>query len=179
VAYVSESPHFVGLAISACLFTSSPRPSCTADLSAALGATAPVRSFEHARPCSAPLQPLLPLPFPAPPLVVFCAHLTFHHSLSCPFSQLPAIFSYYSPLTLLCPVWHICCLYTGFECLPLVWLPFWGYCWNRLILFFPKSPKAFQSDLLCLCIRNSCCIRKLIKSTYRQQNQLSTQVVFA
>jgi hypothetical protein len=40
----SESLHFVRLAISACLYNSSPRPTCTADSSAALTATAPVRS---------------------------------------------------------------------------------------------------------------------------------------
>jgi hypothetical protein len=73
----SESLHFVGLAISACLLPSSPRLTCTANSSAALTATAPVHSVEHAWPCSAPLQPLLPLPFPAPPLlVIFCAHPT-------------------------------------------------------------------------------------------------------
>jgi hypothetical protein len=44
----------------------------------ALHATAPVfvRSFMHVWPCSAPLQPSLPLPFPtAPLLVIFCANL--------------------------------------------------------------------------------------------------------
>jgi hypothetical protein len=43
-ATCSESLHFVGLAISACLLPSSPRPTCTADSSAALTATAPGRS---------------------------------------------------------------------------------------------------------------------------------------
>jgi hypothetical protein len=89
----SASLHFVGLALSACLFASSPRPSCTADSSAALRATAPVRSLVHAWPCYAPLQPLLPLPVPAPPLlVIFCAHLSLHHSLSCPISHFPPRF---------------------------------------------------------------------------------------
>jgi hypothetical protein len=83
----NESLHFVGLAISACLLPSLPCPTCTADSSAGLTATAPVRSLVHAWPCSAPLQPLVPVPFPTPPLlVIFCAHLTFHHSLSCPIS---------------------------------------------------------------------------------------------
>jgi hypothetical protein len=63
-SFCSESLHFVGLAISACLLTSSPCPSCTADSSAALRATAPVPSYMP-WPCPAPLQPLLPLPFPA------------------------------------------------------------------------------------------------------------------
>jgi hypothetical protein len=40
----SESLHFAGLAISACLLTSSPRTTCAADSSAALRATAQVRS---------------------------------------------------------------------------------------------------------------------------------------
>jgi hypothetical protein len=53
----SESLHFVGLAISACLLPSLPLPTCTADSSAALTATAPVRSLVHTWPCSAPLQP--------------------------------------------------------------------------------------------------------------------------
>jgi hypothetical protein len=136
----------VGLAISACLLLSSPRPTCTADSSAALTATAPVRSLVHAWPCSAPLQPLLPLPFPAPPLlVIFCAHLSFHHSLYCPISHFPPRFPY-AFLTALCPFWHIDCLDTGFERLPLVRLPCWRYHWKRLILFFPKSPRTLQSD---------------------------------
>jgi hypothetical protein len=126
----SESLHFVGLAISDCLLPSSPRRSCTADSSAAQTATAPVRSLVHAWPCSAPLQPLLPLPFPAPPLlVIFCAHLTFHHSLSCPISHFPPGFPY-AFLTGLCPFWHIFCLDTGFEHLPLVRLPCWRYRWR-------------------------------------------------
>jgi hypothetical protein len=50
---------------------------------------AAMRSFKHVCPCSAPLQPLLRLPFPATPiLVIFCAHLTFHRLLSCPISHL-------------------------------------------------------------------------------------------
>jgi hypothetical protein len=153
VAYCSESLHFVGsINIAACLFTSSPRPSCTADSSAALRATAPVRSLVQVWPCSAPLQPFLPLPFPALPLLVpFCAHLPFHHSLSCPISHFPPRFPY-AFLTALVPFWYICCLDTGFECLPLVRLPFWRYCWNRLVLntnlCFPKRPKALQPDIL-------------------------------
>jgi hypothetical protein len=145
----SESLHFVGLAILACLLPSSPRPSCTAYLSAApLTATAPVCSLVHAWSCSASVQPLLPLPFPAPPLlVIFCAHPTFHHSLSCPISHFPPRFPY-AFLTALCPFWHIFCLDTGFERLPwpLVRLPCRRYRWKRLILFFPKSPKSLQSD---------------------------------
>jgi hypothetical protein len=53
----SVSVAFVGLANSSCLFTSLPRPSSTANSSAALRATAPVRSLVYAWPCSAPLQP--------------------------------------------------------------------------------------------------------------------------
>jgi hypothetical protein len=107
----SESLLFVGLAISACLLPSLPRPTCTADSSAALTATAPVRCLVHAWPCSAPLQPLLPVPFPTPPLlVIFCAHLTFHYSLSCPISYFPPGFPYaLNFLTGLCPFWHIFC----------------------------------------------------------------------
>jgi hypothetical protein len=142
----SESLHFVGLAISACLLPSLPRPTCTADSSAALTATSPVRSLVHAWPCSAPLQPLLPLPFPAPPLlVIFCAHLTFHHSLPFPISYFPPGFPY-AFLTGLCPFWHIFCLDTGIEHLPLVRLPCWRYRWKRLILLFPKSPRTLQSE---------------------------------
>jgi hypothetical protein len=144
--HCSESIYFVGLAISACLLPSSPRPTCTADSSAALRATAPVRSLVHAWPCSAPLQPLLPLPFPAPPvLVIFCAHLTFHHSLSGPITHFPPTFPY-AFLTALCPCWHIYCLDTGFERLPLVCLTCWRYRWKRLILFFPKSPRILKFD---------------------------------
>jgi hypothetical protein len=120
---------------------SSPRPSCTADSSAALRATAPVRSLVHAWPSSAPLQPLLPPPFPAPPLpVIFCAHLTFQHSLSCPISHFPPRFPY-AFLAVVCPFWYISCLDTGFERLPLVCLPCSRYSWKSLILYFPKSQK--------------------------------------
>jgi hypothetical protein len=173
----SESLHFVGLAIS-CLLPSSPRPTCTADSSAALTARAPLRSLVHAWPCSAPLQPLLPMPFPAPPLlVIFCAHLTIHHSLSCPISHFPPIFRY-AFLTALCPFWHIYCLDTGFEPLPLVRLPFWRHRWKRLILLFPKSPRRLQSDYFHILLHVTCRVYKLIESTYGQQNQLSTPVVF-
>jgi hypothetical protein len=142
----SESLRFIGMAISACLLPSSPRPTCTADSSAALTATAPVRFLVHTWPCSAPPRPLLPLPFPAPPLlIIFCAHLTFHHSLSCPISHFPPRFPH-AFLTALCPFWHICCLGTGFERLPLVRLPCWRYSWKRLILFFLKSPRTLPSD---------------------------------
>jgi hypothetical protein len=103
-------------------------------------------AYVYAWPCSAPLQPLLPLPFPAPPfLVIFCAHLAFHHSLSCPISYFPPRFPYAS-LTGLCPIWHIFCLDTGFEHLQLVRLPCWRYRWKRLTLLFPKSPRTLQSD---------------------------------
>jgi hypothetical protein len=141
----SESLYFVGLAMSTCLLPSSPRPTCKADSSAALTATAPARSLVHAWPCSAPLQPLLPLPSPAPSLLdIFCAHLTFHHSLSCPISHFPPRFPY-AFLTVLCSFWHIYCLDTGFERLPLVRLPCERYRWRLLILFFPKSPNTLQS----------------------------------
>jgi hypothetical protein len=61
-----------------------------ADSSAALRDTAPVQSLVHAWPCSAPLQPLLPLPFPAPPLLVsFCARLTFPSLAFLPHLSLP------------------------------------------------------------------------------------------
>jgi hypothetical protein len=40
----------------------------------------------------------------------------------------------------------IFCLDTGFERLSLVRLPCWRYCWTRLSLFFPQSPKTLQSD---------------------------------
>jgi hypothetical protein len=148
-------------------FTSSLPPSCTADSSATLRATAPVRSLVHVWPCSAPLQPLLRLPFPATlefpshsgihslsfsvhishfftrddcnlycdflsqplPSLSFSVHISHFiprkRSLSCPISHSPPRFPY-AFLTALCPFCHICCLDTGFECLPLVRLPFWG-----------------------------------------------------
>jgi hypothetical protein len=66
----NESLHFVGLAISACLLTSWPSPSCTADSSAALRATAPVH-------CSAFLSTCL---------AMFCTSATFTATaLSSPF----------------------------------------------------------------------------------------------
>jgi hypothetical protein len=161
------------------MLPSLPRPTCTADSSAALTATAPVRSLVHAWPCSAPLQPLLPVPFPTPPLlVIFCAHLTFHHSLSCPISYFPPGFPY-AFLTGLCPFWHIFCLDTGFEHLPLVCLPCWRYCWKSLILFFSKRHKTLQSDNFHFLLHvNTCRIYKLVESTHGQQNELSIPVVF-
>jgi hypothetical protein len=88
---------------------------------------------------------LLPLHFRAHPLlVIFGTHLTLHRSLSCPNShaspRFPCAF-----LTALCPFGHNCCLDT--VCLPLFRLPFWRYRWNRLILYFSKSPKARISDI--------------------------------
>jgi hypothetical protein len=143
------------MAISACMLTSSPRPSCTADSSAALRATAPVRSSGYVWPCSAPLQPLLPLPFPAPPLLVmYSAQLTFHNSLSCPISYSPPRFPY-PFLTALCPFGHVCCFDTGFECLL--------HRWDRYILCFLKGPKSLQYIFLGfygMC--HSCAIRKLV-----------------
>jgi hypothetical protein len=53
----TESLPFLRLAISACLFFSSPHLRCTADSSAALTATAQVRFLIHLSPCSTPLQP--------------------------------------------------------------------------------------------------------------------------
>jgi hypothetical protein len=179
--------HFVGLAISACLFTSSPRPSYAANSSATLRATTPVRSLVHVWPCSAPLQPLLPLPFPAPPLLfIFCAllDLTFHHSLSCPISHFPPKFPF-AFLTALCPSWHICCLDTGFECLPLLRLPSGGNVGIALYNYSVFSKEA-QSTLTYLTFDyifffacHSYINREVMKNTYRQQNQPSAQVVFA
>jgi hypothetical protein len=106
-----------------------------------------VQSLVHAWPCFAPLQPLLPLPFPASPLVIFCDHLIFRHSLSCPVSHFPLRFPY-AFLTALCPFWHICCLDTGFERLSLVRVPFWRCRWKCLILYFLKSPIAQEAQLV-------------------------------
>jgi hypothetical protein len=83
-------------------------------------------------------------PSPSPPCH-FCAHLTFHHSPSCPISHFPPRFLY-AFLTALCPFWRNYCIDTGFERLLLVRLPCWRYSWKRPILYFPKSPKALQSD---------------------------------
>jgi hypothetical protein len=149
-----------------------PRPTCTADSSAALTATAPVRSLLHAWPCSAPLQPLLPLPFPAPPLGIFCAHLTFHHSLSCRISHFPHRFSN-AFLTALCP---FTALIRGLRTFHLSVCPEAGTVGNAS--FFPKSPKTLQSDNFHLLLHVMCCISKLIESTCRQQNQVCTPVVF-
>jgi hypothetical protein len=93
-------PRLVGDTRSAWHFClpSSPRPTCTADSSAALTATAPVRSLLHAWPCNLYCHchsQLLPL------LVIFCALLTFHHSISCPISYFPPGFPY-AFLTALC-----------------------------------------------------------------------------
>jgi hypothetical protein len=172
----SKSLHFVGLAISASLFTSSPHPSCTTDSSAAPRATAPVQSLVHAWPCYAPLQPLLLCLSQPLPSLSFSVHIS--HSIT----RLPALsptppprFPYaYAFLIALCPYWHTCCLDKRFECLPLDGLPFLRFRWKGLILHFPKSLKALQSVFLVAC--HSGIIQKLIKSTFGQQSQLSTQV---
>jgi hypothetical protein len=99
-----ESLRLVGLAVSACLFTSSPSPSRTADSSAALRATAPVRSLVYFWPCSAPLQPLLRAAFPSHslPYHFLCTSL-IHHSLSCLISHFSPRFQH-AFQTALCPV---------------------------------------------------------------------------
>jgi hypothetical protein len=90
------------------------------------------------------------LPQPLPSLS-FSVHISHSITLSWPVSHFPPRFPY-AFLTALCAFWHICCLDTGFEHLALIPLPFWrfGFCWSRLImiLYFPKSPKAIQSDIL-------------------------------
>jgi hypothetical protein len=63
------------LAISTCLFTSSPRPTCTADSSAALTGTALVRSLVHVWPCSATFT-APDLPSHSPPKQFLCTSHT-------------------------------------------------------------------------------------------------------
>jgi hypothetical protein len=163
------------LAISACLLPSSPRPTSTDDSSAALTATAPVRSLVHARrPCSAPLQPLLPLPFPAPPLlVIFCAHLTFHHSLSCPIPYFPPGFPY-AFLTALCT---FSALTRGLSAFHLSVCPDGGTVGNASFCSFQRAQE--HSNLTTFPYCCMCRVYKLIESTYGQQNEHSTPVVFA
>jgi hypothetical protein len=72
------------------------------------------------------------LPQPLPSLS-FSVHISHSNTLSCPVSHFPPRFPY--------------------AFLALVRLPlrsFWRleFRWNRLILYFPKSPKAIQSDIL-------------------------------
>jgi hypothetical protein len=186
--HCSESIHFVGLAISACLLPSSPRPTCTADSSAALRASAPVHSLVHAWPCSAPLQPLLPLPFPAPPLlVIFCAHLTFHHSLSCPISHFPPRFPY---AFLTSPVLRsarmrcahfgtFTALTRGLSAFHFFVCPAGGTVGNASFCSFQRAQEHsnLTTFLYCYCCM-SCRVYKLNESTYGQQNQLSTPVLF-
>jgi hypothetical protein len=133
----SESLHFVGLATSACLFTSPPRPSCTADSSAALGATVPVRSCHVPHLCNLYCY-CLSQPLPSLSFSVHISHSITRFPVPSPTS--PPRFPY-AFLTALCPFWHICCLATGFERLPLVRLPFWRYRWNRLILYYQRAQK--------------------------------------
>jgi hypothetical protein len=105
-----------------------------------------VRSLIHVWPFSAPLQPLLRMPFPATPLIIFLCTSHMSSLAFLPHLPLPTPRFPYAFLTMLYQYWHICCLDTGFECLPLLRLLFWRYRWNRLILYSPKSPKALQSD---------------------------------
>jgi hypothetical protein len=141
--------------------------------------TAPVRSLVHVWPCSAPLQPLLPLPFPASSLlVIFCAQLTFHHSLFCPISHFPPRFPYAS-LIALCPSLHICCLDTGFECLPLLPLPFSRYCGNRLVPYC-EEPTQKHSNLTYFFLFIACLVHDLKNQQKHVRTRESTQcpVVF-
>jgi hypothetical protein len=138
----SESLHFVRLAISARLCTSSPRPTCTADSSAALTATAPVRSCAClAMFCTSATFTAAAFPSHSPP-----CHVLFTTRISS-LAFLPHLSLY--PLSLTCfpdsvvPFWHVD---TELECLPLLRLPLWRCCWKRLVLYFLKSPKTIQSE---------------------------------
>jgi hypothetical protein len=161
------------LAISACLITLAPGPSCTTDSSAAMTATAPVRSLVHVWPCSTPLQSSLRLPFEIPSHSPPCQFLCKSHisSLAClPHLPLPPNIPICF-LTTVCQFWPICCLDTEFECLPFLRLPFWRYRWSRLVLYFPKSPKTVQSDmfdLLDACL--SCKLWKLKRVPSTESN---------
>jgi hypothetical protein len=150
------------------------RSSSTPELSAALTASALVRFLLQVWSCSAPLQPSLRLPFPATPLLlIFCAHLTLHRSLSCSISHFPPEFPS-TFMTALCPIWHICCHDTGCECLPLLRFPFLGYRWNCLVLYFPEPNNTPIRFLLLLILLRP---RKINASTYRQQNQLIAHII--
>jgi hypothetical protein len=131
-----------------------------------------VRSLAHVWPCSAPLQPFTVTAFPSPSLSLkhFCAHLTFHHSLSCPISHFPPRFPH-DFLTALCPLWHICCLETGFECLPRLCLPLWRYCWNHLILYFPKSRKHLN-----LTFQTFCCMSLVLHPKIHQKTRTDNRI---
>jgi hypothetical protein len=99
-------------------------------------------------------------------------------NLLLPFLPPPSRFQY-AFLTALSPLWHICCLDTGFERLPFVRLPFWRYCWQRLILYFPK---ALQSDNFLLFVALVLLIkshREHVQTTESTQYQSCVRVTWA
>lgn len=70
---------YISLMLAHFAFLSPPPPSCTPDSSTILEPQAPVRSFVHVRPCSAPFTP------PVPPLsfLSFSVHIS-HFITRCP-----------------------------------------------------------------------------------------------
>jgi hypothetical protein len=91
----SESLHFIGLAISACLFTWSPRPSCPADSCAAQTASAILRAC-LAMFCTSATSTATAFPSPCPPCHVLCtSHIPSFPSLPHPPlpPQIPVCFS--------------------------------------------------------------------------------------
>jgi hypothetical protein len=145
LARCSEFLRYVGLANSACMFTSLPRPSCTADSRAALRATAPVRSLVHARPCSATVTATA-FPSHSPPCHFLCTShipsLAFLPHLPLP-PQIPlCIPDCVAPILAYLLPCH------GVRVPSTCPFAIWRYRCNRLVLYFPKSLKALQSDIL-------------------------------
>jgi hypothetical protein len=69
---------------------------------------------------------------------------------------------------------------------PLLRFAFWRYRWNRLILYFPKSPEKLPSDTFSYLLHASCApsenLYDALKArtyVYRQQTQHSTHIVIA
>jgi hypothetical protein len=84
-------------------------------------------------------------PFPS---LSYSVHISHFISAFLPHLLVPPKFPY-AFLTVLCAFWHICCLDTEFECIPLLLLPFWRYRWSRLMS--PKSPKHSYQKFFTFC----------------------------
>jgi hypothetical protein len=136
---------FRRLAISACLFASSPREAspevhgrfkCCPDSHG----TCAILSTCLAMSCTSTTLTATAFPSHSTPCHFLCtSHISSFAFL--PYLPLPPPKFLHAFPAALCPFWRICCLDTGFECLPLLCFPFWTYCWNRLFCTFRRAQK--------------------------------------
>jgi hypothetical protein len=105
---------------------------------------------------SAPLQPLLPLPFLTSPACHFLRTSRIPSLALLPHLSLPPQIPICFPDCVVPTLAHLL-PDPGFEHLPLGRLPIWRYLWKRNILYFPQSSKALQSDIF-FTMYCTCCL---------------------